>query len=89
MKLKSKYKSILMIFYNFGKPFISIESPLQKQRRIKSHHHNFQRDVLMNLSDFLSSPQAKSFFKFRDKYVTFYQHVFFQESFTNYLVLSL
>ena len=43
----------------------------------------------MNLSDFLSSPQAKSFFKFRDKYVTFYQHVFFQESFTNYLVLSL
>ena len=27
MKLKSKYKLILMIFENFGEPFISFKSP--------------------------------------------------------------
>lgn len=54
--------------------------------RKKTHIIIFTGDE--SIGFLLKSPGIK-FFKFRDKYVTFYQQVFFQESFTNYLVFNL
>ena len=57
----------------------------------KDPHHIFHRGDMMNdesIGFLLKSPGIK-FFKFRDKCVTFYQQVFFPESFTNYLVFNL